>query len=210
MDETVPPGAPEPSAADAPNGVELEGSDGFAVAAPIPRPGRFAGVLAVLDKPLALGFLTTIGVLGALLLGSALGSISTILVYIVLAMFLAVGLDPIVRRLERHGVKRGGAIAIVFGAFALLFAAFLIWVLPPVLAQIGEFVEAIPETIVGIPETDWFAALDGDTQDAIFWVCTSSATGSRAPRPSPPSAGECSRWGSASSARSRRRSSSSR
>ena len=101
-------------------------------------------MLAVLDKPLALGFLTTIGVLVALVLGTAIGSISTILVYIVLAMFLAVGLDPIVRRLERRRIKRGAAIAIVFGAFALVFAAFLNWVLPPVLAQIGEFVEAIP------------------------------------------------------------------
>ncbi|MGN8552878.1 UNVERIFIED_CONTAM: AI-2E family transporter [Microbacterium sp. SLM126] len=132
------------------------------------RPKRFTGVLAALDRPLVLGFVTTLGVLGALILGSALGSISTILVYIVLAMFLAVGLDPIVRMLERHRVKRGGAIAIVFGAFALLFAAFLIWVLPPVIAQIGEFLVAIPATIAGVPETPWFQSLDGDTQVAIL------------------------------------------
>ncbi|MDY0908249.1 AI-2E family transporter [Microbacterium sp. CFBP9034] len=142
--------------------------EAFAVPAPVSRPGRFTGVLAVLDKPLALGFLTTIGVLGALLLGSAVSSISTILVYIVLAMFLAVGLDPIVRRLERRRVKRGGAIAIVFSGFALLFAAFLIWVLPPVLAQIAEFVVAIPEAIAGIPGTDWFATLDDDHQAATL------------------------------------------
>ena len=134
----------------------------------VARPGRFVGVLAMLDKPLALGFLTTIGVIGALILASALGSISTILVYIVLAMFLAVGLDPIVRRLERQGMKRGAAIVIVFGGFILLFAAVLIWVLPPVLAQIGEFVEAIPEAIIGIPDTEWFATLDRDAQGAIL------------------------------------------
>ncbi|WP_461472322.1 AI-2E family transporter [Microbacterium sp. HJ5] len=131
------------------------------------RPRRFTGVLAALDRPLALGFITTLGVLGALLLGSALSSISTILVYIVLSMFLAVALDPIVRRLERRRVKRGGAIAIVFGGFALLFVAFLVWVLPPVIAQIAEFVDAIPETIAGIPQTEWFATLGADTQAAI-------------------------------------------
>ncbi|MHC2998465.1 permease [Microbacterium sp. HJ5] len=123
--------------------------------------------MAALDRPLALGFITTLGVLGALLLGSALSSISTILVYIVLSMFLAVALDPIVRRLERRRVKRGGAIAIVFGGFALLFVAFLVWVLPPVIAQIAEFVDAIPETIAGIPQTEWFATLGADTQAAI-------------------------------------------
>jgi predicted PurR-regulated permease PerM len=138
------------------------------VMAPPERPRRFAGVLAALDRPLVLGFVTTLGVLGALVLGSALGSISTILVYIVLAMFLAVGLDPIVRMLERRRLKRGAAIAIVFGAFALLFAAFLIWVLPPVLAQIAEFVAAIPATIAGVPETPWFQSLDLDTQAAII------------------------------------------
>ena len=138
------------------------------VLAPPERPKRFTGVLAALDRPLVLGFVTTLGVLGALVLGGALGSISTILVYIVLAMFLAVGLDPIVRMLERHRVKRGGAIAIVFGAFALLFAAFLIWVLPPVVAQIGEFIAAIPATIAGVPETDWFQSLARDTQLAIL------------------------------------------
>ncbi|MGL4256153.1 AI-2E family transporter [Microbacterium sp.] len=140
----------------------------FDVMAPPERPKRFAGVLAALDRPLVLGFVTTLGVLGALVLGGALGQISTILVYIVLAMFLAVGLDPIVRMLERRRVKRAGAIAIVFGAFALLFAAFLIWVLPPVIAQIGEFIAAIPTAIAGVPETEWFQALDGDTQIALL------------------------------------------
>ena len=57
-------------------------------------PNRITRILAALDHPLAVGFLATIGVLGALVLGSAIGSISTILVYIVLAMFLALGLDP--------------------------------------------------------------------------------------------------------------------
>ena len=135
---------------------------------PLPdRPRRFLDVLAALDRPLAVGFITTLGVLGALVLGSALGAISTILVYIVLAMFLAVGLDPIVRRLERRRVRRDGAIAIVFGGFALLFLGFLIWVLPPVIAQVAEFIDAIPESIAGIPETEWFAALNTDSQVAL-------------------------------------------
>ncbi|MCC2032546.1 AI-2E family transporter [Microbacterium sp. BWT-G7] len=132
------------------------------------RPRRFWSVLAGLDHPIGMGFLVTLGVLGALLLGSALGSISTILVYIVLAMFLAVGLDPIVRLLERHRVKRGLGIAIVFCGFALVIALFLVFVLPPVLAQIVELVEAIPETIAGIPDSVWFGQLDADAQAAVL------------------------------------------
>jgi predicted PurR-regulated permease PerM len=132
------------------------------------RPRRFAGILADLDKPLVTGFVVTLGVLGALVLGSAIASISTILVYIVLAMFLALGLDPIVRMLERHNLKRGAGISIVFGGFVLLFAAFLMFVLPPVIAQLALLIEAIPETIAGIPQSEWFSALDADAQAAIL------------------------------------------
>lgn len=133
-----------------------------------PRRRRVLGVSAALERPLVSGFLLTIGVLAALLLGSAIGSIATILLYIVLAMFLALALDPIVRVLERRRVKRPAGIAIVFGCFALLCVAFLIWVVPPVLAQIGEFVEAVPATIAGVPESDWFARLAPDMQAAIL------------------------------------------
>ncbi len=151
--------------------------DGAVGGAPgLARPGLFASVLAALDRPLATAFLATLGVLGALVLGSAIGSISTILVYIVLAMFLAVGLDPIVRMLERHRVSRGAGIAIVFGGFALLALAFLVFVLPPVIAQIGQLIESVPETIAGVPESDWFAQLAPDTQAAILVALEHLAT----------------------------------
>jgi len=132
------------------------------------RPRRFGKVLAGLDHPLATGFLVTIGVLGALVLGSAIGSISTILVYIILAMFLAVGLDPIVRMLERHRVKRGAGIAIVFCGFALVMVAFFVFVLPPVIAQIVQLVQTIPELVEGIPQSDWFSRLAPDAQVAVL------------------------------------------
>jgi len=141
---------------------------GEIVTVPEERPRRFASVLAALDHPLATGFLVTIGVIGALVLGSAIGSISTILVYIILAMFLAVGLDPIVRMLERHRVKRGAGIAIVFCGFALVMVAFFVFVLPPVIAQIAQLVQAIPELVENIPQSDWFSRLAPDAQVAVL------------------------------------------
>lgn len=132
------------------------------------RPRRLGTVRAGLDHPLAVGFLVTLGVLGALVLGGAIGSIATILVYIVLAMFLAVGLDPIVRLLERHHVKRGAGIAIVFCGFALVMVAFFAFVLPSVIAQVVQLVQAIPEVIDAIPQSDWFAGLPPDAQAAAL------------------------------------------
>lgn len=155
MTDDAEPAASVPPAADA-------------VAVAPERPRRFSNILAGVDHPLATGFLVTLGVLGALVLGSAIGSISTILVYIVLAMFLAVGLDPIVRMLERHKVKRGAGIAIVFCGFALVAIAFFVFVLPPVVAQVAQLVQAIPEAVAKIPQSDWFSTLDADTQAAVL------------------------------------------
>ncbi|WP_345800842.1 AI-2E family transporter [Microbacterium sp. AZCO] len=129
--------------------------------------GFRARVLAVIDRPLVAGFAATLGVLAALVLGSAIFSISTILAYIVLALFLSLGLDPIVRLLERHNVKRGAGIGIVFGAFALLMVLFLVFVLPPVLAQIGQFFEAIPKALDEIPQSEWFLALPAEWQAGL-------------------------------------------
>lgn len=121
----------------------------------------------LIDRPLVLGFIATIGVLGALVLGVAVGSIGTILVYIVLAMFVALGLDPIVRMLERRRLSRGGAIGIVFGGFALLVVLFAVFVLPPVIAQVVEFVAGVPETLRGVPTTDWYLALEEPWRAAV-------------------------------------------
>lgn len=159
MTQDVAPGAADTSASADP------GMPGGAVDV---RPRRFANVLAGIDHPLATGFLAAIGVLGALLLGSAMGTISTILVYIMLALFLAVALDPIVRVLERHRVPRGAGIAIVFGGFALVCMALLVFVLPPVVAQVAEFVEAVPEELAAIPESEWYAQLAPDAQAAVL------------------------------------------
>ena len=111
---------------------------------PIPSVPERRGVLALIDRPLVIAFIATLGVLGGLVLGSAIASITVILIYIVLALFISLGLDPIVRVLERRGVKRGGGIAIVFGAFAVLALAFFIFVLPPILASGRPIREGVP------------------------------------------------------------------
>ena len=121
-----------------------------------------------MDRPVAIGFAAALGVLGALVLGSALGSISTILAYIALALFLALGLDPIVRALERRHIPRAASIGIVFGAFALVMIALAVFVLPPVVAQVGEFVEYIPEALGEIRGSDWFARLTPEVQAALL------------------------------------------
>lgn len=139
------------------------------------------GIRALVDRPLIVAFIATLGVLGGLILGSAIASITTILFYIVLALFVSLGLDPLVRVLERRGVRRGTGILIVFVAFALLIAAFFVFVLPPILAQVVEFVRSFPEALIQAQQSAWFLALPPDLQDAIAVASAEVAAALRQP-----------------------------
>ncbi|MDF2561135.1 MAG: family transporter [Microbacterium sp.] len=132
-----------------------------------PQPAPRRGILALMERPLTIGFVATLGVLGALIVGVALGSITTLLLQIALALFVALGLDPIVRTLERRGMKRGTGIAIVFGGYALVAAAFLFFILPPVVTQFAEFVDHLPHAVDEMVQSDWFNALPIDLRVAV-------------------------------------------
>lgn len=129
----------------------------------------------MVERPLTIAFLATIGVLGALILGSAVGSITSIIIWIVLALFISLGLDPIVRLLERRGLKRGMGIGIVFAGFALAVVAFILFVLPPVVAQVIQFVEVVPDALRNATSTDWFLSLSSDTQATLEGILQSTA-----------------------------------
>ncbi|MGA1828790.1 AI-2E family transporter [Microbacterium sp.] len=133
---------------------------------PRPAPER-KGILALIERPMIVAFIATLGVLGGLVIGSGIASITTVIIYIVLALFVALALDPLVRLLQRRGMKRGTGIGIVFGAFAILAALFFVFLLPPILSQVGAFVRNLPEAIAGVVDSDWFLALSPDLQDAV-------------------------------------------
>ncbi|WP_245958694.1 AI-2E family transporter [Microbacterium bovistercoris] len=122
---------------------------------------------AILERPLVIAFIATIGVLGGLVLGTAVGSITTVLVYIVLALFVSLGLDPVVKMLERWGMRRGAGIGLVFGVFALLAAAVLVFVLPSIIAQIGQFVVSVRDAAQNLESNEWYRSLPPDAQSAL-------------------------------------------
>jgi predicted PurR-regulated permease PerM len=116
---------------------------------------------ARLDNPFTVGLLLTLGGLVAVLLGIALANISTILVYIGLAAFAALGLDPVIKWLGKHGVKRGWAIAIIFLGFAIIAAGLLWLVVPTLVTQIGQFISGIPSMVSNFEKSDFYAWLEG-------------------------------------------------
>lgn len=114
----------------------------------------------VVRAPFQLGFTVTLGVLVALLFGDIVGQLSTIIMYVVAALFVALGLDPVVRWLERKGLKRGLGIGVVFGGFVVLIAALLAIVIPMIANQISLLVKSAPALFRDVTTQQWFMDLN--------------------------------------------------
>jgi predicted PurR-regulated permease PerM len=95
-------------------------------------------------SPFVVAFVATLGVLLALLLARAVQLVSATIVLIVVAGFLAIGLNPAVEFLLRRGWSRGRAAAVVMGGVLLFFGGFVAAAVPPVVAQVSELQEDLP------------------------------------------------------------------
>lgn len=112
-----------------------------------------------LNGPFRLGLLLTLGGLVAIALGLAFWNLSTIIIYVVFALFAALGLDPVVRWLGRHHVSRPWAIVIVYTAFALVFAGILLLVIPALVGQLTDFFSDLPQTVDAFQQSEFYAWL---------------------------------------------------
>ncbi|HJW62577.1 MAG TPA: AI-2E family transporter, partial [Actinomycetes bacterium] len=74
----------------------------------------------------------------------ALYTVRAILVRILIALFIAVSLDPAVRLLARRGIPRGVAVTLILGLAIALVAAFLISVIPPLVTQGRNLIDDLP------------------------------------------------------------------
>ena len=113
-----------------------------------------------IDRPFAFGFLLTLGGLAAILLGLALTSLSTVLIYIAFALFAALGLDPAVRWLERRGLSRAWSVVLVIVGLAVALAVIVLAILPTVIDQIASFISSIPGTIQNFLKSDFYHGLE--------------------------------------------------
>ncbi|WP_457099843.1 AI-2E family transporter [Microbacterium sp. P5_E9] len=137
-----------------------------AVVAPAPAPPR-REIWANLGHPFAIGLSLTIGALAAVALGVAFLNLSTIVIYIVMAMFAALALDPVVRLLERRGLSRAWGIVIAYAVFAILLVLVLWFVVPALFTQLGTLVANIPALISNFEQTDFYAWAQGAFGDQI-------------------------------------------
>lgn len=111
-------------------------------------------------SPFFIGFFGAVGALLAIWLGQQLLSIGSVLVLIVVAAFLAVGLNPLVEKLLRRGVRRSVAVLTVAAGVLLAVALFVLAIVPVISDQVATLVEQAPEWFTQIRNNETVEQLD--------------------------------------------------
>ncbi len=97
--------------------------------------------------PFYFGFIATLGALTAIVLMRALASVSQIFVLILIALFLATGLNPAVEALKKRNLSRNAAVTVIFSSVILFVIFFSLVVVPPVISQGTHLIENAPQLL---------------------------------------------------------------
>jgi predicted PurR-regulated permease PerM len=168
--------APEGERAPKAESVPKENSEGQEdlAAQPYGIPGK-----PLTRGPFLFGLVGGLGVLTAIAIGQmVVNSLSTIIL-VVVAMFLAVGLNPAVETLQRKGLARRGAISTVFAGVIVAFALFGLAVVPPVSQELTDFVAAVPGYLNELQNHPTLRQLDAEYK--IISQLTTFVTGTLGP-----------------------------
>jgi predicted PurR-regulated permease PerM len=111
-------------------------------------------------SPFAVGFLGGLGALLAFVIGLAIADTRQVLVLILVAGFLAVGLDPLVTWLTGKGLRRGHAVLVVVVLVVLLLAGFIAAVAPPIASQTKALIHQGPSYVQRLDRNPTIARFD--------------------------------------------------
>jgi predicted PurR-regulated permease PerM len=129
--------------------------------ATLSRRARSSNLMA--NRPFQWAFIATLGVVLALGIAAAIASISSVVFSVFAAVFITLGLDPLVRWLQRRGMKRGLAIVTVIVLFILVIVGMLWLVLPLVVTQAAAFIRTLPGAYADLQSEEWFQEAQAGT-----------------------------------------------
>lgn len=116
--------------------------------------------------PFFVGFVGGLGVLVAIWLATQVQAIGSTLMLIIVALFLAAGLDPAVRFLERRGMRRSYAVLTVILAFLAALTLFIVAIVPVIADQVRSLTENVPQWLEQLQRNRQVQRLD-DEYDII-------------------------------------------
>ena len=97
--------------------------------------------------PFYFGFMVTVGALIALTTLRALASASAVFILIIIALFLAAGLNPAVLFFQNRGLKRPFAVAAVMASVLIFVGVFIAAAAPPLIDQINSLLNNAPQLV---------------------------------------------------------------
>ena len=118
------------------------------------------GKTSMMHNPVAFGFLMTVGVGLALLAYYIFNNVGALVGWVTGAIFIALGLDPIVRRLESWGIKRGIGVIAVLAGFAGAVTGLVMTIGPVISEQASKFIQYAPGIYQNTIDSDWYHELD--------------------------------------------------
>jgi predicted PurR-regulated permease PerM len=112
------------------------------------------------SHPFYFGFIATLGALTAIVLMRALASVSQIFVLILIALFLATGLNPAVEALRKRNMSRNAAVTVIFSSVILFVIFFSFIVIPPVISQGTHLIENAPQLLQDLMKNETIKQLN--------------------------------------------------
>jgi len=116
-----------------------------------------------IHNPFRVALVATLGVGVGLLLINSVQTLSTILLYVGTALFLSLGLDPVISWLERRKLRRWAAVLITILGVLGIFAGIILTIVPVIVSQVAQLVSQIEEIATDL---QW----DDVVQDARAWA----------------------------------------
>ena len=102
------------------------------------------------SRPFYFGFMVTSGALVALTILQALASASAVFVLIVISLFLAAGLNPVVLFFQSKNLSRAWSVSAVMGLVLLFVAIFIAIAVPPLVDQGNQLISNAPQLVTDL------------------------------------------------------------
>src|SRR5699024_2895303 len=113
-------------------------------------------------RPIKTGFMFTIGVGLALALYLVVSSNVQLLIWILTAIFITLGLDPLVSKIHSWGAPRGVGVLTAVALLIGIITVFISALVPVIVEQTTEFVQILPTVVSDFIASDAFRTIDDE------------------------------------------------
>jgi predicted PurR-regulated permease PerM len=111
-------------------------------------------------NPFLIGLVGGLGLLAAYGVALVVLRLSDVITWVVVALFIALGLEPIVGRLVSAGMSRGSAVLTTLLGF-LVVCGLLGWmIVPPIIDQVTLLVNNAPTYVDNVQHSQWFMEIN--------------------------------------------------